>query len=219
LRIKPRSKDSGYVRLESEEEIEEGKPGGVDLGGPTTRRRNLSTVVIVKDQETVVLGGLIRDSENQTVSKVPILGDIPVIGFLFRSTETQIQKQNLLLLLTPYIIEDESDKDKIRQRKLEERQAFLRYFGAKDLNYVRSVNFDKKHGLLEEIHQRVSLAENEERNRRQIEGLLQLPEREEGIELPEGLDDGYGNTPAGAGEPKATPKPAPRKPKARPTKR
>lgn len=211
LRIKPQINESGYVRLEVEEEIEEVKPGGVELGGPTTRRRNLKTVVVIKDQETVVLGGLMRDAENQSVAKIPLLGDIPVIGYLFRSTETQIQKQNLLLLLTPYIIESDSDLAKIRERKLKEREAFLEYFKTKDVDYVKSVNFDKKHGLLEEIRQTLTQAESEDTAIREAGGLY-LPGREEGIDLPEGMDDGYGDD-GGAGGGTETPlQPQPKKP-------
>ncbi|OIP43684.1 MAG: type II secretion system protein GspD [Deltaproteobacteria bacterium CG2_30_63_29] len=192
LRIKPQINEAGEVRLEIEEEIEEVKPGGADLGGPTTRRRNLKTVVIVSDQQTVVLGGLIRDAETQSVSKVPLLGDIPVVGYLFRSTDTTIQKQNLILMLTPYVIEDDSDLDKIRERKEEERLDFLDYFGRKDLNYVKTVNFDKKHGLLEQLRQSVDSKESEISAVRDAQGILDLRQQDEGIELPEGLDDGYG---------------------------
>jgi general secretion pathway protein D len=220
LTIKPQINEAGYVRLDIKEEIEEVKPGGVELGGPTTRRRNLNTVVMVRDQETVVLGGLIRDAENQSISKVPILGDIPVIGYLFRSTETQIQKQNLLLLLTPYIIESDADKQKILERKMKEREAFLEYFGARDLNYIKHVNYSKKHGLLEQMRQTVSGAEQDQRRRRQTQGLLQLPEREEGIELPEGMIDGYdtgvtepGAPAGGVIPPPPAPTPAPPPPK------
>lgn len=190
LRVKPQINEAGSVRLEIEEEIEEVKPGGQDLGGPTTRRRNLRTVVIVEDQQTVVLGGLIRDAENQSVSKVPLLGDIPVIGYLFRSTDTQIQKQNLLLLLTPYIIESQADLDKIHKRKMEEREAFLAFFGRRDLNYVKTVNFDKKHGLLEQMRQTIDSTEAELSAIRDAQGILELRRGDEGIELPEGLDDG-----------------------------
>jgi len=197
LRIKPQINESGAVRLEVEEEIEEVKPGGADLGGPTTRRRNLKTVVIVQDQQTVVLGGLMRDSETQSVSKVPILGDIPVIGYLFRSTETSIQKQNLLLMLTPYVIESEADLEKIRVRKMQEREEFLNYFGRKDLNYVKSVDFDKKHGPLEEIRQVIDATEREANALRDAAGVLDFRVPDEGIDLPEGLDDGYGGVAGG----------------------
>jgi general secretion pathway protein D len=66
----------------------------------------ITTEVMVRDQQTVVIGGLMRDSVNTSQTKVPILGDIPLIGALFRRTNRQKQKTNLLLFLTPYIIRD-----------------------------------------------------------------------------------------------------------------
>ena len=191
LTIKPQINEGGTVRLDIEEEIEEVKPGGSDLGGPSTRMRNLKTVVVVPDQQTVVLGGLVRDSESQSVSKVPLLGDIPVLGYLFRSTETTIQKQNLLLLLTPYIIESSADLDKITKRKQAERDEFVAFFGRKDMNYTRSVDYDKKHGLLEAIRQAIDTKEGEMNAIREAQNIVEMTSDEEGIELPDGFSDGY----------------------------
>ncbi|MFA5623890.1 MAG: type II secretion system secretin GspD [Bradymonadales bacterium] len=199
LRIKPQINEGGSVRLDIDEEIEEVKPGGSDLGGPTTRMRNMRTVVVVPDQQTVVLGGLVRDSESQSVSKVPLLGDIPVLGYLFRSTATTIQKQNLLLMLTPYIIESNVDLEKIRIRKQKERDEFLEYFGRRDLNYVRSVNYDKKHGILEEIRQVIDAQENELSAIREAQNVMRITTEDEGIELPAGFSDGYGGSGSSAG--------------------
>ena len=153
--------------------------------------RNLKTVVVVPDQQTVVLGGLVRDSESQSVSKVPLLGDIPVLGYLFRSTEKTIQKQNLLLMLTPYIIESNADLDKISKRKQEERDQFLEFFGRKDLTYVRTVDFDKKHGLLEEIRQTIDTKESEINAIREAQNIIEMTAEDDGIELPDGFSDGY----------------------------
>ena len=194
LNIKPQINEGGTVRLDITEEIEEVKPGGSDLGGPSTRMRNLKTVVVVPDQQTVVLGGLVRDSESQSVSKVPLLGDIPVLGYLFRSTEKTIQKQNLLLMLTPYIIESNADLDKISKRKQEERDQFLEFFGRKDLTYVRSVDYDKKHGLLEEIRQTIDTKESEINAIREAQNIIEMTAEDDGIELPDGFSDGYSSS-------------------------
>lgn len=191
LKIKPQINEGGTVRLDIEEEIEEVKPGGSDLGGPSTRRRSLKTVVVVPDQQTVVLGGLVRDSESQSISKVPLLGDIPVLGYLFRSTETTIQKQNLLLMLTPYIIESNIDLEKISKRKQEEHDEFVAFFGRKDLGYVRSVDYDKKHGLLEEIHQAINMKESELNAIREAQTIIEITPEDDGIDLPDGFSDGY----------------------------
>ncbi|MCL2325714.1 MAG: type II secretion system secretin GspD [Proteobacteria bacterium] len=199
LRIKPQINEGGTVRLDIQEEIEEVKPGGTDLGGPSTRMRSLKTVVVVPDQQTVVLGGLVRDSESQSVSKVPLLGDIPVLGYLFRSSHTTIQKQNLLLMLTPYIIESNADLEKISQRKQKEREEFLAFFGRKDLGYVRSVNFDKKHGLLEDIRQSIDAKESELSAIREAQNIVEFYIDDEGIDLPAGFSDGYSTGGGGGG--------------------
>ena len=194
LKLKPQINEGGTVRLDIEEEIEEVKPGGSDLGGPSTRTRSIKTVVVVPDQQTVVLGGLVKDSESQSVSKVPILGDIPVLGYLFRSTDKTITKQSLLLMLTPYIIESTDDLEKIRRRKQEEHDEFVSFFGRKDLGYVRSVDYDKKHGLLEEIHQAIDLKEAELNAIREAESIIEIMPEDDGIELPDGFSDGYSNS-------------------------
>ncbi len=158
LRILPQVNESDYVRLEVDQEVSDVKgAGGID-GAPDRTRRNIKTVVLVKDQSTVVIGGLIRDVENETVDKVPFLGDIPLIGVLFRNTGTLKTKQNLVLMLTPYIIESELDLEKIRARKMEEREELLKVFARRDLNYVRHVNFDKKSGLLTRMKKQVEAA-------------------------------------------------------------
>ena len=194
LKLKPQINEGGTVRLDIEEEIEEVKPGGSDLGGPSTRTRSIKTVVVVPDQQTVVLGGLVKDSESQSVSKVPILGDIPVLGYLFRSTDKTITKQSLLLMLTPYIIESTDDLEKIRRRKQEEHDEFVSFFGRKDLGYVRSVDYDKKHGLLEEIHQAIDLKEAELNAIREAESIIEIMPEDDGIELPDGFSDGYSSS-------------------------
>lgn len=147
LRIKPQINESDFVRLEVDQEVSDIK-AGTDSSTPTTTRRNIKTVVLVKDQSTVVIGGLIRDTETEAITKVPLLGDIPLLGILFRKTKTLKTKQNLILMLTPYIIESEDDMHKIRERKLEERQALLKLFGQRDIKYMKSVNFDRKTGLV-----------------------------------------------------------------------
>ncbi|MFU8804822.1 MAG: type II secretion system secretin GspD [Bradymonadaceae bacterium] len=167
LRILPQVNESGYVRLEVDQEVSDIKgAGGLGAGAPIRTRRNAKTTVLVKDQSTVVIGGLIRDVENDTVEKVPFLGDIPVVGILFRNTSTITTKQNLVLMLTPYIIESEEDLKKIYDRKMEERRELLRLFGRRDLQYMRSVNYQKKSGLVERMRQEIGGARSDEEARR-----------------------------------------------------
>ncbi len=90
-----------------------------------TLERNIKTSVVVADHDTLVLGGLIRDNNSDVVSKIPILGDIPILGWLFRSKKTQAQKTNLLIFITPHIIRQAEHIREILDRKLKERDDFL----------------------------------------------------------------------------------------------
>lgn len=165
LRILPQVNESDYVRLEIDQEISDIKGAGTIQGAPDRTQRSIKTIVLVKDQSTVVIGGLIRDVENQTIDKVPFLGDIPLIGLLFRNTGTIKTKQNLILMLTPYIIESEADLQKIRERKEAEREELLKLFGRRDIGYVAQVNFDRKTGLLTRMKKQIEGAEADKRAR------------------------------------------------------
>jgi len=87
---------------------------------PTIAKREVSTTVTVPDRSTVVISGLIREDEINEVSKVPLLGDIPVLGWLFRSTAQRKQRTNLLIFVTPQIVTDAGEAEAGR-RDLEER--------------------------------------------------------------------------------------------------
>lgn len=168
LRIKPQVNESEYVRLEVNQEVSDIKgAGGLGAGAPITTRRTVKSVVLVKDQATVVIGGLIREVENETVEKVPFLGDIPLVGVLFRNTSVIKNKQNLVLMLTPYIIENEADLQKIQKRKMQEREELLKLFGRRDLQYVKSINFQKKTGLLDRMKTTIGTAVRDENARQE----------------------------------------------------
>lgn len=154
LRIKPQINESKYVRLEVDQEVSSiGAPS--DLG-PTRSNRSIKTIVLVKDQSTIVIGGLIRDDENETETKVPFFGDIPLIGVLFRTKNSVKTKQNLVLMLTPYIIEDEGDLRKIAERKRQEREELLKLFQERDINYMKTINYEKKGGLVDRMRHTIS---------------------------------------------------------------
>ena len=73
-------------------------------------RRSLSLKgVRIKDGETLVIGGLIQESETKSVSKIPLLGDLPVVGMFFRSTSTSKAKEEMVIMLTPQILVDTED--------------------------------------------------------------------------------------------------------------
>ena len=134
------------------------------------RRRPLlqahgQTQLVVKDQQSVVIGGLVRNRVARTDTKIPLLGDIPVLGALFRSRSTSLQKSNLILILTPYIIREQSDLRTVFERKMQERQEFLdHYFVFSDSSeYEPPKDYSRTTGLLEDI--RASFAEAEDERR------------------------------------------------------
>lgn len=102
LKVTPRIQNDRSVRLDVDltvEDVAEAVEGGV-----TTNKRQIRTEVLVDDQGTIVLGGLVRDNYRQVVSKVPVLGDLPVIGALFRARSEVSSKTNLMLFIRPTVV-------------------------------------------------------------------------------------------------------------------
>ncbi len=84
---------------------------------PVTQKRTVDTTVIVKDSQTVVIGGLIDESTTNNESKVPVLGDLPLLGWLFRNQSERSQKTNLYIFLTPRVIKSPAEAEEIFQDK------------------------------------------------------------------------------------------------------
>ncbi|MGF1752233.1 type II secretion system secretin GspD [Vibrio makurazakiensis] len=116
LKVVPRINEGDAVQLNIEQEVSNvlGANGAVDV---RFAKRQLNTSVIVQDGQMLVLGGLIDERALESESKVPILGDIPVLGYLFKSTNTQVEKKNLMVFIKPTIIRDGMTADGITQRK------------------------------------------------------------------------------------------------------
>ncbi|MFZ5471054.1 MAG: type II secretion system secretin GspD [Myxococcota bacterium] len=147
LTVKPQINESDFIRLVITEQTEEIASSDPVLG-PTTSKRSAKTTVVAKDQETVVLGGIMQDRTIESVAKVPLLGDIPVVGHLFREQSRKKVKTNLLLFLTPYIIKDKSDFRSIFERKMKERQQFIEQFYGQVPGYDVAIDFARKKGPL-----------------------------------------------------------------------
>ncbi|NOH96156.1 type II secretion system secretin GspD [Vibrio sp. 99-70-13A1] len=116
LKVVPQINEGDSVQLNIEQEVSNvlGANGAVDV---RFAKRQLNTSVIVQDGQMLVLGGLIDERALESESKVPLLGDIPVIGHLFKSTSTQVEKKNLMVFIKPTIIRDGMTADGITQRK------------------------------------------------------------------------------------------------------
>ena len=156
IKVIPHLNDSNDVRLELTEEVSEASATPVGaLGTISLVKRTAHTTLTVRDQQTVVIGGLMRNRTSHSEDKIPILGDIPVLGALFRQTLTDLQKANLILVLTPYIIREQSDLRTVFERKMQERQEFLdRYFVFnEDQQYSAPHDWARMNGLVEDIRQ------------------------------------------------------------------
>ncbi len=167
LRILPQVNESNFVRLEIDQEVSDIKSAGGDNLTPTTTKRTAKTVVLVEDQSTVVIGGLMKERDAETIQKVPFLGDIPVLGFLFRNKTTISTKQNLVLMLTPYIIEDKTDIQKVYDRKMKEREELAKLFKIDKKEYDPATNYQKKSGLIERMRDVLSEAETKAKARQE----------------------------------------------------
>ena len=162
LKITPQISGSNYVRLKIDEDVQDVESMDATLG-PTTSKRKVTNTVLVKDQQPVVIGGLIRDVTTKGVDKVPILGDIPILGMLFRKTITTKEKRNLMMVIIPYIINDPSDLRRIYNKKQKEMKEFAKYMSTKEKFYSTGLDYRKKTGLMEKINKAVEKVKEDEK--------------------------------------------------------
>ncbi len=129
LRLTPQIMESDMVKLDVYQEISAvtDTPQSVSgvVVGPTTNKRSATSTIIVKDKQTVVMGGLVQENLTSTENKVPLLGDIPLLGWLFKFQSKHPVKTNLLIFLTPYIVKESEDLAAISSQKTEEMGKFL----------------------------------------------------------------------------------------------
>lgn len=115
LKVKPRLSSNNKVTLEVEAEIEDILPGSSAAADrPTTTKRKVTTNAIVNNGETIILGGLMKSSGGKNSTKVPLLGEIPVLGKLFRSDADVDTQINVVVYLTPYIVRKSGDLQRLR---------------------------------------------------------------------------------------------------------
>lgn len=127
LKVTPQINEGDAVQMLIEQEVS-------SLSGATSvdvivNKRELKTTVMANDGETIVLGGLIDEDVQESVSKIPLLGDIPILGKLFSSTSTSTQKRNLMVFIRPTIVRDGSKLAEISRGKY---------------NYMRALQLDRK---------------------------------------------------------------------------
>lgn len=130
LDITPHISQGGLVRLEVNTTFTKLIEGttGASTTTPTTAKREAQTVVSMESGSTVVIGGLIRDDKTIVEKKIPMLGDIPVLGNLFKYRKDSLQKTNLLLFITPYRLGNQKDLDDITEKKKAETEPAVEDF-------------------------------------------------------------------------------------------
>lgn len=127
LTVTPQISEGDNVLLEINLEISEVAPanqqiGDVNLLGPTTNKSLVENKVLVKDGSTAVLAGLLRDTASRSKTQAPVLGDVPILGLLFRGKSTNQRKQNLVALVTPNIVKESVDMDRVTHFTVDEYQ-------------------------------------------------------------------------------------------------
>jgi general secretion pathway protein D len=155
LELTPQVLEGDLIRLEIKQEITaiaENVAQTIGAGsasipvGPTTTKRSMETTTVAQDQQTLVVGGLVRDNITLSEKKIPVLGDIPWIGWLFKSQSRQVEKLNLLVFLTPHLVRDDADVVELNARK------------ARDINILQRDNrIEEPTKLKQDVLERLEL--------------------------------------------------------------
>jgi type II secretory pathway component GspD/PulD (secretin) len=128
LRVRPRITMRRDVDLKVNLELSSIVPGQTLFGGAIVDRRETTTQLIVGNGQTVVISGILRKEDSDIVRKVPLLGDIPLLGALFRSTEKSKINTELLVFITPIVVDNGDEADELNEgylKRLEERRKSL----------------------------------------------------------------------------------------------
>ncbi len=142
LTLKPTISNSNYVTMKVD--IDASSFGGLDSTSllPKIKKRKTAQVLTVKNGQTVVISGLVTTYEDESFQKIPLLGDIPIIGWLFRNSSISHNTSNMVIFLTPHVVHGSDDLAAIYQEKVKERDEYLEYV------YGRSYKEDRFYAML-----------------------------------------------------------------------
>ncbi|MBN2457207.1 MAG: type II secretion system secretin GspD [Sedimentisphaerales bacterium] len=148
LEITPHISQNGLVRLEVDSEFTKLIEGvtGTSVNTPTTAKRQAQTVVSMNSGSTIVIGGLIRDDKVSIEKKIPLVGDLPLVGGLFRFQRDRLQKTNLLIFITPYVMSSQADLDQITEQKKKEVEPALDELGKTEDSSNSSMALNRPEG-------------------------------------------------------------------------
>ncbi|MCD6653299.1 MAG: type II secretion system secretin GspD [Sulfurovum sp.] len=154
LKVKPRLSSNNQVTLEVEAEVEDILPGSSAAADrPTTTKRKVTTNAIVDNGETIILGGMMKNGGGDTLTKVPFLGDIPLLGKLFVSRGEAQTQTNVVIYLTPYIVRKSGDLQYLREALTELEGVQERY------NTIVRQGLEKKSGYAASVSSETSASQ------------------------------------------------------------
>ncbi|RMG97990.1 MAG: type II secretion system protein GspD [Deltaproteobacteria bacterium] len=207
VKITPHINDDKTVTMDVEMEDQDIESIDQILGVTTSERRIELNQIVAHDDQPLVLGGLVRETERETTAQVPGLGSIPVLGWLFKRKRKEKVRTNLLMILVPHIITSPDDVRRIHARRTAERIEFLERTSFKRREIATHVNYRNKRGLVASIEREAERMEEELERLRQVEqellqesvtGELDMTGRLEG-EDGEGGDGGASSSAADGG--------------------
>ncbi len=133
LKFTPHINKNDRINLELYQEVKNIAGLPTQGGNPTFNKRDIKTTITVENMQTIVIGGLISNDKQKKITKIPYFGDIPIIGAFFRRTTDQLVKTNLMVFLTPHILDSRVKSDRItsekrmqQERTEEEREKLMR---------------------------------------------------------------------------------------------
>lgn len=137
LKIKPFiSPTTNAIRLEIDNSVKQPSfaktPDAFKSNTQPLATRSIKTNIVVRNGDTAVLGGLMKEDELEEVTKVPLLGDIPILGWLFKSRKVGKEKTNMLIFLTPKVLRSAEDSQRLLGEKLEQRMNYIKSMGGRD---------------------------------------------------------------------------------------
>ncbi len=120
LKFTPHINPDGVIGIDLFQEVTNIEGGISTATNPTFNKRSVKTYVTVKNKQTIVIGGLVNQEKQHSVQKIPLLGDIPLLGFLFRRTTYSTKKTNLMVFITPHVLNNPQEAARVSNYKREE---------------------------------------------------------------------------------------------------
>ena len=120
LKVTPLINNKGWIKMELFQEVSRVDTQVTQETGlttPTTKKRTAETTVSVKDGRTVVIAGLMQNKNSNTETKIPLLGDIPLLGYLFKNITNENRRTNLMIFITPKVVQTPEDAESMTEQK------------------------------------------------------------------------------------------------------